>query len=93
MPIWAMLLQGSLYVLAPVFAWYYIRFLLVLRKFNRTYSLTENANSFGRVDELRSINLELALVGKRFIYVLLTLAAALGGFTYLWAIPHSQGLL
>ena len=91
MPFWAMLLESSFYILFPMVFYYYVRFVLENRRFDRTFSITENASSFGRVDELRSINRELARVGKRFVRVLVVLMIVLALYTYLWVVPHSRG--
>lgn len=91
MPFWATLLEGSLYVLGPLFVYYYAKFLMANGKFNRVYKITEDANTFGRVDELRAINRELARLGSRLILVIVVLTVALGMFTYLWAVPHARG--
>lgn len=91
MPIWAMLLEGSLYVLFPVFIYYYTRFMMANGKFNRVFKITEDANSFGRVDELRSINREMARLGKRLVFALVVLMIVIAMFTYLWAVPHARG--
>lgn len=91
MPFWAMLLEGSLYVLFPLFVYYYVKFCMSNGKFNRVYKITEDANTFGRVDELRSINRELARLGNRLIRVIVVLTVVLGMFTYLWVVPHARG--
>ena len=91
MPFWAMLLEGSLYVLGPIFIYYYVKFLMAVSKFNRVFKIPENENTFGRVDELRSINRELARLGNRFITSLMVLVVALLLFTYFWVVPHSRG--
>jgi len=93
MPIWAMLLEGSLYVLFPAFIYYYALFAIKVGKFNRIFKITEDANSFGRVDELRSLNREMARLGNRLILVLVVLMIVIAAYTYLWAVPHSRGLL
>lgn len=91
MPFWAMLLEGSFYILFPMTFYYYVRFVLENRRFDRTFSITENAGSFGRVDELRSINRELARVGKHLGRILVVLMIVLALYTYLWVVPHSRG--
>lgn len=91
MPFWAMLLEGSLYVLVPLFVYYYAKFTMANGKFNRVFKITEDANSFGRVDELRSINREMARLGKRLVAVLVVLMVVIAMFTYLWAVPHARG--
>ena len=91
MPFWAMLLEGSLYLLIPIFVYYYVLFCMAHGKFNRVFKITEDANTFGRVDELRSINRELARLGKRLTYVLVVLMIVIAMFTYLWVVPHSRG--
>lgn len=93
MPIWATCLEWLFWLLFPVVAYYFIRLWMAFNKFNRVYDLTENAQGFGRVDELRVINLETARIGKRFIAVISVYMIVVAAWTYLWVVPHAKGLL
>lgn len=93
MPIWATCLEWLFWLLFPVVAYYFVKMWMVASKFNRVYDLTEDAHSFGRIDELRAINLEMARVSKRFITVVAVYMIVVAAWTYLWVVPHSQGLL
>lgn len=91
MPFWAGFLEGSLWVLFPLFVYYYVKFCMANGRFNRVFKISENAHTFGRVDELRSINQEIIRTGRRLIQVLVVLMIVIGMFTYLWVVPHSRG--
>lgn len=93
MPIWAVILEVLLWVLFPVCAYWWVRMWLAFSKFNRIYDLTEDAHSFGRIDELRAMNLEIARVCKRFTATVVIYLIVAASFAYLWAIPHAEGLL
>jgi peptidoglycan/LPS O-acetylase OafA/YrhL len=92
MPIWAICLEVLFWVLFPVVVYLYAKMWLVFNKFNRVYDLTEDAHSFGRIDELRAINLEISRRSKRFFTVLVVYMIVVGAWTYLWVVPHAEGL-
>lgn len=93
MPIWAMCLEWLFWLIFPVFVYLYVKMWMAFCKFNRVYDLTEDANTFGRVDELRAINREIARAGNRFIRVVAVYMIVIAAWTYLWVVPHSKGLL
>lgn len=93
MPIWAICLEWLFWLIFPVFLYLYIKMWMAFTKFNRVYDLTEDAHSFGRIDELRAINKEIARAGKRFITVVVIYMLVVGGYTYLWVVPHAKGVL
>lgn len=93
MPVWAAILESLGYALFPVFIYYCIKYWMTTSKFDRTYDIEEGVNSWGRVDELRSINREIAHVGKYLLFWAVTLLFILGAFAHLYAIPHAKGLI
>ena len=93
MPFWASCLEFSFYPLSTIFLYYYVKYVMETSKFKRTEAIEENANSWGRVDELRAINREIGRLGKILIFWLVVLMIVYATFTYFYAVPHSKGLI
>jgi hypothetical protein len=93
MPFWARCLEVLFWLGFPVVLYTYARVWLIFTKFNRVFDLTEDANTFGRVNELREINRETSRRSKQFLAVLFPYFVVIACYTYLWVVPHAKGVL